>query len=129
MINPLCATQSQEEKKLQLAARAGTRGRQAFADDGSDMRVPFCITEVSRFKGYPPTLAISKIVIGVAIHSMRFPGCEECDRLWSEYAQATFDHVRSEGKLKLAALQSDVAAVKPLTRAMGGALHYRESML
>ncbi|PYT05142.1 MAG: hypothetical protein DMF60_12925 [Acidobacteria bacterium] len=53
MINPLCATQSQEEKKLQLAARAGTRGRQAFADDGSDMRVLFCITEVSRFKGYP----------------------------------------------------------------------------
>ena len=58
---------------------------------------------------------------------MRFPGCQVCDRLWSEYAKATYEHVSAESKLRLAALEQHVAAVERLTRAMEEALYQRES--
>jgi hypothetical protein len=58
---------------------------------------------------------------------MRKPGCAECERLWSEYANATHDHVRAETKLKLAALEHHVAAIERLTLAMEEALYQRQS--
>jgi hypothetical protein len=58
---------------------------------------------------------------------MRFPGCQECNRLWSEYAKATYEHVSAESKLRLAALEQHVAAVERLTLAMEEALYQRES--
>ena len=33
--------------------------------------------------------------------------CQECQRLWRDYAQATNTHVRLENKLKTAALKHD----------------------
>ena len=59
--------------------------------------------------------------------AMRFPGCQKCDRLWSEYAKATYEHVSAESKLRLAALEQHVAAVERLTLAMEEALYQRES--
>ena len=59
---------------------------------------------------------------------MRFPGCEECDRLWSEYAKATHEHVRAESALKLAALEYDAKAIERLTRVMEDELHSRVNM-
>jgi hypothetical protein len=59
---------------------------------------------------------------------MRVPGCEECDRLWREYAKSTFEHIQADSKLKLAVLEGHVESVERLTRAMEEALHYRENM-
>lgn len=42
-------------------------------------------------------------------------GCEECQRLWREYAWATTEHIRSDNKLRLAALEHDYQAIKQLT--------------
>jgi uncharacterized protein YifN (PemK superfamily) len=42
-------------------------------------------------------------------------GCEECQRLWREYAWATTEHIRSDNKLRLAALEHDYEAIKQLT--------------
>ena len=49
---------------------------------------------------------------------MRVRGCEECERLWREYRDATFKYVRLDGQVKMAEmrnetdtkLQSDLAA-------------------
>jgi len=43
------------------------------------------------------------------------PGCEECDRLWREYASATVEHVRLESKLRLAALCHEDEKIEALT--------------
>lgn len=42
-------------------------------------------------------------------------GCEECRRLWREYASATTEHIRSDNKLRLAALEHNYEAVERLT--------------
>jgi len=39
---------------------------------------------------------------------MRKSGCTECEQLWHEYSAATFEHVRIEGRKKLAELGQDV---------------------
>jgi hypothetical protein len=41
--------------------------------------------------------------------------CEECQRLWREYAFATTDHVRVGNSLQLAALKCDREAIARLT--------------
>lgn len=42
-------------------------------------------------------------------------GCEECKRLWREYASATTEHIWSNNKLRLAAQERDCEAIKYLT--------------
>jgi hypothetical protein len=42
-------------------------------------------------------------------------GCEECVRLWREYAIATHQHFHLDSKLQLAGLSYDHAAVQRLT--------------
>jgi len=42
-------------------------------------------------------------------------GCAECERLWQEYSRATSDHIRLEGKLKVAALSYDPDQVSTLS--------------
>lgn len=42
-------------------------------------------------------------------------GCEECQRLWREYACATTEHIWSDNKLRLAALERDYETIKQLT--------------
>lgn len=37
----------------------------------------------------------------------RFGGCQECDRLWHEHSLAITEHIRREGKLRLARLKHD----------------------
>ena len=41
---------------------------------------------------------------------MRKPGCAECEKLWQEYSAATFEHVRIEGRKKMAELVQDGTA-------------------
>jgi hypothetical protein len=36
---------------------------------------------------------------------MRVPGCDECARLWHKYTDATFDFVRLDAQVKMAALR------------------------
>jgi len=40
--------------------------------------------------------------------------CDECQRLWNEYSDATMAHVRIQGKLELAELQHDLVAIERL---------------
>lgn len=40
--------------------------------------------------------------------------CEECQRLWLEYASAIAEHIRSDDKLFLATVRRDFDAIKPL---------------
>ena len=40
--------------------------------------------------------------------------CEECTRLWSEYALATRHHLKLEGRLRIAELSHDQAAIEEL---------------
>jgi hypothetical protein len=42
-------------------------------------------------------------------------GCEECDRLWKEYAIATHEHLRLDSKLQIAGLSHDHQTVQQLT--------------
>jgi hypothetical protein len=41
--------------------------------------------------------------------------CEDCTRLWSEYALATRHHLKLEGRLRIADLSHDQAAIEELT--------------
>ena len=41
--------------------------------------------------------------------------CEECTRLWSEYALATRHHLKLEGRLRIAESSRDEAAIDELT--------------
>jgi hypothetical protein len=52
--------------------------------------------------------------------------CDECHRLWQEYARATTDHVRLDNKLRLAALTHDPKAIQVLTHQIEGAEEQRE---
>ena len=52
--------------------------------------------------------------------------CEECDRLWSEHAKATFEHIYAENRFKLASLEHCVNAIEELTQSMEEALRHRE---
>jgi hypothetical protein len=38
---------------------------------------------------------------------MRVSGCEECARLWEKYADATFDFVKLDAQVKMAALRHE----------------------
>ena len=53
--------------------------------------------------------------------------CEECQRLWREYAFATTDHVRLGNNLQLAALKCDIAAIAILTPQLESAAEKRQS--
>ena len=39
---------------------------------------------------------------------MRVPGCEECERLWREYRDATFECVKLDGQAKMAEMRYEV---------------------
>jgi len=42
---------------------------------------------------------------------MRVPGCEEFARLWEQYTDATFDFVKLDAQLKMAALRYESSVV------------------
>jgi hypothetical protein len=42
---------------------------------------------------------------------MRVHGCDECARLWEKYTDATFDFVRLDAQLKMAALRYESSVV------------------
>jgi hypothetical protein len=44
-----------------------------------------------------------------------YSDCEECQRLWREYAVATTNHIRLDSKLRLAALERDLEGIRMLT--------------
>ena len=39
---------------------------------------------------------------------MRVRGCEECERLWREYRDATFKYVKLDGQAKMAEMRYEV---------------------
>jgi len=39
---------------------------------------------------------------------MRVRGCEECERLWREYRDATFKYVKLDGQAKMAEMRNEV---------------------
>jgi hypothetical protein len=51
--------------------------------------------------------------------------CQECTRLWSEYALATRHHLKLEGRLRMADLSHDQAAIEELTPLVKTALDQR----
>ena len=55
-------------------------------------------------------------------------GCEECLRLWREYASATNEHIRSDNKLRLAVLERDHEAIKQLTPGVDAAEKNRSDL-
>ena len=55
---------------------------------------------------------------------MRKPGCPECERLWQEYSDATFEHVKIDSRKKMAELGQDVSP--ELSRAHDEATQRRE---
>ena len=59
---------------------------------------------------------------------MRTPNCDECQRLWHEYAQATTAHIKLEGKLRLAALAHEHETIPALTIQAEGAGVLRASL-
>ena len=58
---------------------------------------------------------------------MILAGCDECSRLWREYAGATNEHVRLGNKLQLAALNRDTEAIAILTLLVESAAEKRQS--
>lgn len=42
-------------------------------------------------------------------------GCSECQRLWRDYLDATMEHIRFDGKLKMAELERKHASIDALT--------------
>ena len=42
---------------------------------------------------------------------MRVHGCDECARLWEKYTDATFDFVRLDAQLKMAALRYESSLI------------------
>ena len=47
---------------------------------------------------------------------MRVPGCDECGRLWEKYTDATFDFVRLDAQVKMAALRYESLEVMALLK-------------
>ena len=58
---------------------------------------------------------------------MRSQTCDECQRLWQEYARATTDHIRLDNKLRFAALSHDHEDIPILTKQVESAGAVRES--
>jgi len=56
------------------------------------------------------------------------PNCEECQRLWQEYAQATTAHIKLDSKLRLAAIGHEHEQVPELTRQVEKAGALRASL-
>jgi hypothetical protein len=48
---------------------------------------------------------------------MRLSTCPECDRLWREFSATTFEHLKLQNELALAALERDTSAIDRLTPA------------
>ena len=55
-------------------------------------------------------------------------GYEECQRLWREHASATTEHIRSDNKLRLAALEHDYEAIERLTPGVDSAEKNRSNL-
>jgi hypothetical protein len=53
-------------------------------------------------------------------------GCEECRRLWREYADATTEHIRLGSKLQLSAMCRDNEAIVILTPQVNSAAEKRQ---
>ena len=59
---------------------------------------------------------------------MRNQSCDECNRLWREYAVATNSDIKLNGQLKLAALSHDPGLSQQLAPTSDAATHERESL-
>jgi hypothetical protein len=46
---------------------------------------------------------------------MRQPDCQECQRLWHVYADATFEYFRTDNQLRRFALEHDIEKILTLT--------------
>jgi hypothetical protein len=57
---------------------------------------------------------------------MRDQNCQECSRLWREYAFATNAHVKLDGQMKMAALRYDPGLSDVLAPASEAAAQQRE---
>ena len=57
---------------------------------------------------------------------MKSPTCEECHRLWQEYARATTEDISLDNKLRLAALNHDHDVIQALTHQVERAEEGRE---
>jgi hypothetical protein len=55
------------------------------------------------------------------------PGCEICERLWREYANATISHIRVTGKQRIEHLRGDREAEKILDIEVSTAAVARET--
>lgn len=58
---------------------------------------------------------------------MRDENCPECQRLWREYAEATTEHIRLDGKLKLAVLERNRLTIPSLTADVENALQRKSA--
>ena len=56
---------------------------------------------------------------------MSLQRCAICEGLWREYATATNDHIRIEGKVKAAALRGEDGALPVLTNELENAAQAR----
>ena len=59
---------------------------------------------------------------------MRNQNCEECQKLWFDYAHATTAHIKLESKLELAALMHELDTITELTIQVEAAGALRESL-
>jgi hypothetical protein len=61
---------------------------------------------------------------------MRVPGCTECARLWEKHTDATFDFVKLDAQVKMAALRYESLVVMArLREATNAAAHRRDAAL
>jgi hypothetical protein len=55
-----------------------------------------------------------------------YDACPECARLWQEYSKSTADHVRLQGKLRMAELSHDLNSIVELRQRVQFAYEQRE---
>ena len=61
---------------------------------------------------------------------MRVHGCDECARLWEKYTDATFDFVKLDAQLKMAALRYEsLVEMARLSEGVEAAAQYRDAAL
>jgi len=61
---------------------------------------------------------------------MRVPGCDECARLWEKYTDTTFNFVKLDAQVKMAALRNEPLAVMALLReGVEAAANHRDAAL
>lgn len=62
---------------------------------------------------------LPRAAVGHAIASdrMRAPSCQECTQLLIDYSAAVFEHVKLEGRLKLAAMRYEAGQYRPAAHA------------